>query len=59
LELLEKDKVVRKALDGAYRNFRTYKEREWEEYLEYLGTKGLPEGTKKVTEWEMERYFHV
>ncbi|NJE76813.1 type I glutamate--ammonia ligase [Thermococcus sp. ES12] len=59
LELLEKDKVVRKALGGAYRNFRTYKEREWEEYLEYLGAKGLPEGTKKVTEWEMERYFHV
>ncbi|NJE05624.1 type I glutamate--ammonia ligase [Thermococcus sp. M36] len=59
LEELKKDKVVREALGGAYRNFLTYKEREWEGYLEYLGAKGLPEYTKKVTEWELERYFHV
>ncbi|ASA78579.1 type I glutamate--ammonia ligase [Thermococcus sp. 5-4] len=59
LEWLKEDKVVREALGGAYRNFMAYKEREWDGYLEYLGAKGLPEGTKKVTEWELERYFHV
>ncbi|ASJ11520.1 type I glutamate--ammonia ligase [Thermococcus thioreducens] len=59
LEELKKDGVVREALGGAYRNFIAYKEREWEGYLEYLGAKGLPEDTKKVTEWELERYFHV
>ncbi|WP_297091092.1 type I glutamate--ammonia ligase [Thermococcus sp.] len=59
LEELKRDKVVRGALGGAYRNFLAYKELEWERYLEYLGAKGLPEDTKEVTEWELERYFHV
>lgn len=59
LEELRKDKIVKDALSGAYRNFIEYKEREWEAYVEYLGSKGLPEDTKKVTEWELERYFHI
>ncbi len=59
LEELKKDRVVREALGGAYRNFLDYKEREWEDYLLYLDSMNLPENTKKVTEWELERYFHV
>ncbi len=59
LEELKRDKVVRAALGGAHRNFIEYKEGEWEAYLEYLESRGLPENTKKVTEWELERYFHV
>ncbi|AFL95113.1 glutamine synthetase [Thermococcus cleftensis] len=59
LEELKKDKVVREALGGAYKNFIAYKEREWEEYVTYLKAKELPLETKKVTEWELERYFHV
>ncbi|NJE03918.1 type I glutamate--ammonia ligase [Thermococcus sp. MV11] len=59
LEELKKDRVVREALGGAYKNFIAYKEREWEEYVTYLKAKELPLETKKVTEWELERYFHV
>ncbi len=59
LEELKRDRVVREALGGAYENFIEYKEKEWNAYLEYLESKDLPENTKKVTEWELERYFHV
>ncbi|WP_048058419.1 type I glutamate--ammonia ligase [Pyrococcus yayanosii] len=59
LEALKNDKIVRKALGGAYENFVRYKEREWEEYLAYLEANHLPKDTKRVTEWELERYFHV
>ena len=59
LEELKKDKVVKDALGGAYRNFVEYKEGEWEEYVEYLSMKELPVETKRVTEWELERYFYV
>ncbi|ASJ06316.1 type I glutamate--ammonia ligase [Thermococcus pacificus] len=59
LDALRKDKVVRKSLGGAYGNFMKYKEAEWDAYTEYLESKGLPEDTKKVTEWELERYFHL
>ncbi len=59
LEGLKRDRIVREALGGAYENFVTYKEREWEAYVEYLESMNLPENTKKVTEWELERYFHV
>ncbi|WP_457742811.1 type I glutamate--ammonia ligase [Thermococcus sp.] len=59
LEELKRDKVIRDALGGAYRNFVEYKEREWEEYVEYLSIKELPVETKKVTEWELERYFYI
>ncbi|WP_148883012.1 type I glutamate--ammonia ligase [Thermococcus aciditolerans] len=59
LDELKRDRVVREALGGAYRNFVEYKEREWEDYLEYLASRDIPQETKKVTEWELERYFHV
>lgn len=59
LEELRKDRVIRGALGGAYDNFIKYKEKEWEDYLKFLESRKLPEGTKKVTEWELERYFHV
>ncbi len=59
LEELKRDEVVREALGGAYRNFIEYKGEEWNAYLEYLKSKELPENTKRVTEWELERYFHV
>ena len=59
LEELRKDKVVREALGEAYDNFMAHKEKEWQAYLEYLEAENLPENTKKVTEWELERYFHV
>ena len=59
LEELKKDKVVKEALGGAYRNFIEYKEREWSQYIEFIQSKELPSETKKVTEWELERYFHV
>lgn len=59
LEELKRDRVVRGALGGAYRNFVEYKEREWEDYLEYLASREVPAETKKVTEWELERYFHI
>ncbi|MEO2151947.1 MAG: glutamine synthetase, partial [Thermococcus sp.] len=59
LEELKKDRVVREALGDAYKNFIAYKEREWEEYVTYLEANGLPVETKKVTEWELERYFYV
>ena len=56
---LKRDKVVGKALGEAYGNFVEYKEKEWEAYLEYLESRGLQGDTKEVTEWELERYFHV
>ncbi len=59
LDELKKDKIVKAALGDAYRNFISYKEKEWEEYLEYVKSKGIPEDTKEVTEWELERYFYV
>ncbi|WP_188201338.1 type I glutamate--ammonia ligase [Thermococcus camini] len=59
LDELKRDRVVREALGGAYGNFVEYKEREWEDYLEYLASRDIPMETKKVTEWELERYFHV
>ncbi|WP_297548471.1 type I glutamate--ammonia ligase [Thermococcus sp.] len=59
LEELKRDKVVREALGGAYENFIKYKEKEWNEYVAYLESKELPLETKKVTEWELERYFYV
>ncbi|WP_297479937.1 type I glutamate--ammonia ligase [Thermococcus sp.] len=59
LEELKRDKVVREALGEAYENFIKYKEKEWSEYVAYLESKELPIETKKVTEWELERYFYV
>ncbi|MDK2914388.1 MAG: glutamine synthetase [Thermococcaceae archaeon] len=59
LEALKKDKVVQEALGDAYENFISYKEAEWKAYLEYLESKELPADTKKVTEWELERYFYI
>ena len=59
LDELEKDKVVREALGEAYKNFIEYKRKEWESYLEYLEAKHLPKDTKRVTEWELERYFFI
>ncbi|AEK73175.1 glutamine synthetase [Thermococcus sp. 4557] len=59
LEELKRDRVVREALGGAYRNFVEHKEREWEDYLEYLASRDIPTETRKVTEWELERYFHI
>ena len=59
LEELKKDRIVRDALGKAYKNFISYKEREWEEYVEYLEARELPLDTKRVTEWELERYFYV
>ena len=59
LEELRKDRVVRDALGEAYRNFIAYKEKEWSEYVTYLESEGLPVKTKKVTEWELERYFYI
>ncbi|GAB6136409.1 hypothetical protein JCM16307_19580 [Thermococcus prieurii] len=59
LEELKKDRVVREALGEAYENFIAYKEREWSEYVTYLESRELPLETKKVTEWELERYFYV
>ncbi|BAA29433.1 type I glutamate--ammonia ligase [Pyrococcus horikoshii] len=59
LDELERDKVVKEALGGAYRNFVGYKRKEWEEYLDYLEAKNLPKDTKNVTEWELERYFFI
>lgn len=59
LEELKKDKVVREALGKAYKNFIEYKEKEWESYLAYLEEKQIPKETKKVTEWELERYFYI
>ncbi|WP_456395890.1 type I glutamate--ammonia ligase [Thermococcus sp.] len=59
LDELRKDGVVRDALGDAYKNFISYKEGEWNEYLEYVRAKGIPADTKEVTEWELERYFYV
>jgi len=59
LEELKKDRVVKEALGGAYKNFIAYKEREWSEYVAYLEGRELPLETKKVTKWELERYFYV
>ncbi|AIF68714.1 glutamine synthetase [Palaeococcus pacificus DY20341] len=59
LEALKKDKVVRSALGKAYDNFIAYKEKEWESYLAYIEENGLSGDTKKVIEWELERYFHI
>ncbi|GAB6101121.1 type I glutamate--ammonia ligase [Thermococcus atlanticus] len=59
LDELRKDRVVRDALGDAYKNFISYKEGEWNEYLEYVRAKGIPADTKEVTEWELERYFYV
>ena len=59
LEELKRDRVVKEALGEAYGNFIGHKEEEWNAYLGYLESKELPENTKKVTEWELERYFHV
>ncbi|MFA4647519.1 type I glutamate--ammonia ligase [Pyrococcus kukulkanii] len=59
LEELEQDKVIKKALGGAYKNFIEYKRAEWEEYLDYLESKHLSKDTKRITEWELERYFFI
>ncbi|NJE86081.1 type I glutamate--ammonia ligase [Thermococcus sp. CX2] len=59
LEELKKDRIVREALGDAYKNFIRYKEREWEDYISYLEARELPLETKKVTEWELERYFYI
>jgi len=59
LDALRKDRVVRGALGGAYESFIRYKDAEWESYVEYIESKGLPASTIKVTEWELERYFHI
>ncbi|ASJ08295.1 glutamine synthetase [Thermococcus siculi] len=59
LKAMRRDSVIREALGGAYGNFVAYKEAEWKAYTEYLESKGLPEDTKEVTEWELERYLHV
>ncbi len=59
LEELKKDSVIKSALGKAYKNFISYKEKEWKAYLEYVGAKGIPEDTKEVTEWELERYFYI
>jgi glutamine synthetase len=59
IEELKKDGVIKDALAGAYDRFVGYKEREWTEYLEYLRSENVPEDTKKVTEWELGRYFYV
>ena len=59
LEELKRDPVIRDSLAGAYDRFIGYKEKEWEGYLSHLRSKGMPEDTKKVTEWELERYFYV
>ena len=59
LDELRKDRVVRDALGDAYKNFISYKEGEWNEYLKYVSAKGIPVDTKEVTEWELERYFYV
>lgn len=59
LEELKKDKVVGEALGKAYKNFMEYKEKEWKGYLAYLEEKQTPKETKKVTEWELERYFYI
>ena len=59
LDELRKDRVVRDALGDAYKNFISYKEGEWNEYLEYVRAKGIPADTKEVTEWELERYFYI
>ena len=59
LKELKKDSVIKKALAGAYENFIKYKKKEWKSYLRYLQERELPEDTKKVTEWELERYFYI
>ncbi|ASJ03636.1 glutamine synthetase [Thermococcus profundus] len=59
LEELKRDRVIRDALSGIYRNFIEYKEREWENYVEFLSSRELPLETKEVTEWELERYFYI
>jgi len=59
LDALKKDRVIQKALGSAYKNFLAYKEREWAEYVAYLEASELPTDIKKVTEWELERYFYV
>ncbi|ANF22300.1 type I glutamate--ammonia ligase [Thermococcus piezophilus] len=59
LEELKKDRIVREALGDAYKNFIRYKEREWEDYISYLEARELSLETKKVTEWELERYFYI
>ncbi len=59
LEELKKDSVIKSALGKAYKNFISYKEKEWKAYLEYVSAKGIPEDTKEVTEWELERYFYI
>ncbi len=59
LEELRRDKIIKEALAGAYENFIAYKEREWSEYVAYIESRELPLETKKVTEWELERYFYI
>lgn len=59
LEELKKDKIVREVFGGVYKNFIDYKEREWEEYIEYLSLRDILIDIKKVMEWEFERYFYV
>ncbi|WP_048149834.1 type I glutamate--ammonia ligase [Palaeococcus ferrophilus] len=56
---LKKDRVVSGALGGAFKNFVAYKEAEWKAYTAYLESRELPLETKKVTEWELERYFYL
>lgn len=59
LRELKKDLVVSEALGEALKNFTTYKEAEWRSYITYLENRELPLDTKKVTEWELERYFYL
>ncbi|WP_461865427.1 type I glutamate--ammonia ligase [Thermococcus sp.] len=58
LRELKKDKLLKRALGKAYRNFASYKEKEWADYIKYVDENGIPRDTKKVTEWELERYFY-
>lgn len=48
IDALEGDKLLRKALGLAGENFLNLKRQEWMEYV-----------TRKITDWERERYFDV
>ena len=48
LEFLKRDELIRKCLKGAFEKFVKLKEEEWREFTE-----------RKITDWEMEKYFEI
>jgi len=48
----------REPLGRTFDRFVTLKRREWDEYVRHCHAKGVDPHTTRITEWELEHYFH-